>query len=128
MAQYDVYANASNSAADGIPCVVVIQRSLLDAPATRLTVPLAVPDASTKAPSALGPVITVRCKRFHALAHYAAPLPSKLLRRPVDNVAAQANALVSAIDAVLSGIQFTPCAAASTGRRRSARRRGSAAG
>jgi len=49
-------------------------------------------------------VITVNGKRLHALAHFAAPLPAKILRRPVDNVAAQANALVSAIDAVLSGI------------------------
>jgi len=31
-------------------------------------------------------------------------LPTKLLRRPVDNVAAQATALVSALDTVLSGI------------------------
>jgi len=55
-------------------------------------------------PTALCPVITVNGKRLHALAHFAAPLPAKILRRPVDNVAAQANALVSAIDAVLSGI------------------------
>jgi toxin CcdB len=104
MAQYDVYANPSSSAAAGIPYVVVIQSDLLDALATRLTVPLAVPDASTKAPTALCPVLTVKGKHYLALAHYAAPLPSKLLRRPVDNVAAHANALVSAIDAALSGI------------------------
>jgi toxin CcdB len=34
----------------------------------------------------------------------AAPLPAKLLRRPVANVAAQASAIVSAIDAVGSGV------------------------
>lgn len=66
--------------------------------------PLAVLDAATKVPIALCPVVTVKGKRLHALAHYAAPLPAKLLRRPVANVAPQANALVSAIDAVLSGI------------------------
>ena len=43
-------------------------------------------------------------QRLHALAHYAAPLPAKALRRPVENVASQASALVSALDAVLSGI------------------------
>jgi toxin CcdB len=52
----------------------------------------------------LCPVIMVKGKRFHALAHYAAPLPAKLLRRRVDNVAAQSSDLVSAMDAVLSGI------------------------
>lgn len=104
MAQYDVYANPSHSAAKGIPYVVVVQSDLLDALATRLTLPLAEPDAEVKVPTALCPVVMVKGRRFHALAHYAAPLPAKVLRRPVDNVAAQSSALVSAIDAVLSGV------------------------
>ena len=104
MAQYDVFTNPSSSAADGIPYVVVIQSDLLDALATRLTVPLAVLGGATKAPPALCPVIVVKGPRLHALAHYAAPLPARVLRRPVDNVAAQGSALVSALDAVLSGI------------------------
>jgi toxin CcdB len=41
MAQYDVFPNSSHSAADGIPYVVVVQSDLIDALATRLTVPLA---------------------------------------------------------------------------------------
>ena len=104
MAQYDVFANPSSSAANGIPYVVVIQSDLLDALATRLTMPLAVLDFAGKVPSSLCPVIMVNGERLHALAHYAAPLPAKLLRRRVDNVAAQASSLVSAMDAVLSGI------------------------
>jgi toxin CcdB len=104
MAQYDVFTNPSSSAADDVPYVVVIQSDLLDALATRLTMPLAVLDVANKVPTALCPVIMVKGKRLHALAHYAAPLPAKVLRRPVDNVAAQASALVSAMDAVLSGI------------------------
>lgn len=104
MVQYDVFANPSSSAADGIPYVVVIQSDLLDALATRLTMPLAVLDSATKVPTALCPVIVVKGQRLHALAHYAAPLPAKFLRRPVDNVAAQASALVSAMAAVLSGL------------------------
>jgi toxin CcdB len=103
MAQYDVFANPGNSSADGIRYVVVIQSDLLDALATRLTIPLAVLDLATKVPTALCPVIVVKGQRLHALAHYAAPLPAKLLRRPADNVAAQASALESAMDAVLSG-------------------------
>jgi toxin CcdB len=61
-------------------------------------------DVSNKVPIAFCPVILAGGKRLHALAHYAAPLPAKVLRRPVDNVAAQASALVSAMDAVLAGI------------------------
>jgi toxin CcdB len=104
MAQYDVFTNPSGSAAEGVPCVVVVQSDLLDALATRLTMPLAVLDVATKVPTALCPVIMVKGQRLHALAHYAAPLPAKALRRPVENVASQASALVSALDAVLSGI------------------------
>lgn len=104
MAQYDVFVNPSRSVADGIPYVVVIQSDLLDGLATRMTMPLAMFDAAIRVPTVLCPVITVKGKRLHALAHYAAPLPAKMLRRPVDNVAAHAGALVSALDAVLSGI------------------------
>jgi len=103
MAQYDVYANPSNSAADGIPYVVVIQSNLLDALATRLTMPLAIAEASMKTPTSLCPVVLVNGLRLHALAHFTAPLPAKFLKRPVANVAAQGSALVSAMDAVLSG-------------------------
>jgi toxin CcdB len=104
MAQYDVFPNPSRSAADGIPYVVVVQSDLLDALATRLTVPLAELNFVGKVPTVLCPIITVKGQRLNALAHYMAPLPAKLLRRPVDNVAAQASALVAAMDAVLSGI------------------------
>jgi toxin CcdB len=104
MAQYDVYANPSSSGSSGIPYVVVIQSDLLDALSTRLTVPLALPEDSAKVPLALCPAMTVKGQRLYALAHFAAPLPAKALRQPVDNVAGQAHALVAAIDAVLSGI------------------------
>ena len=104
MAQYDVFVNPSSSVADGIPYVVVIQSDLLDALATRMTMPLSVLEFAGKVPTALCPLIMVKGKRLHALAHFAAPLPAKALRRPVDNVAAQSSALVSAMDAVLSDI------------------------
>lgn len=104
MAQYDVFPNPSRSGAEGIPYVVVIQSDLLDGLATRLTMPLAKPDPIGKVPTVLCPTINVNGQPLNALAHFAAPLPAKLLRLPVDNVATQASALVAAIDAVLSGI------------------------
>lgn len=48
MVQYDVDPNPSHSAASGVPDVVVIQSKLLDALATRLTIPLAEFDVATK--------------------------------------------------------------------------------
>ena len=88
-----------------MPKALTPYTALLDAWATRLTMPLAALDIAIKVPFALCPVIVVKGQRLHALAHYAAPLPARLLKRPVDNVAAQASALVSAMDAVLSGLQ-----------------------
>lgn len=79
---------------------MVIQSDLLDALATRLTVPL----AAIHAPAILCPIINVKGQSLHALAHYAAPLPAKLLRRPVDNVATQGSVLIAALDAVLAGV------------------------
>ena len=104
MAQYDVYPNPSTSKKDGIPYVVVVQSDLLDALATRLVIPLATLNLAGKAPAALCPRINVNGQHFYALAHYAAPLPAKLLRSPVDNVLAQASLLVGAVDAVLAGV------------------------
>ena len=104
MAQYDVFSNPSTSAKDGISYVVVIQSDLLEALATRLVIPLADLNFEGKVPAVLCPVITVKGQRFNALAHYAAPLPVKQLRRPIDNVAEQASALVAAMDVVLSGV------------------------
>lgn len=104
MAQYDVYANPSRSATEGLPYVVVIQSDLLEALPTRMTIPLATPSSAGKAPTTLCPVVIVQGQRLHALAHYAAPLPARLLRRRVTNLGTQAPALIAAIDFVLSGV------------------------
>ena len=63
MVQHDVFANPSGIAAEGIPYVVVVQSDLLDALATRLAVPLAVLDVTTKVPTALCPPIMVKGQR-----------------------------------------------------------------
>jgi toxin CcdB len=52
------------------------------------TITLAVLDVTNKVPTALCPVIVVKSRLLNALAHHAAPLPAKLLRRPVSDVAA----------------------------------------
>ena len=102
MARFDVYANAGSHAAT-TPYLLDVQSDLLDGLATRLTIPLATLSYSGKVPSALCPLVTVKGQRLHALAHFAAPVPAKLLRKPVASVVTQASALVAAMDAVLSG-------------------------
>jgi toxin CcdB len=104
MAQFDVYANPSESAAHGIPYVVVVQSDLLDALATRMTIPLATVEFADKSPDKLCPIVTVNGQRLRALAHYAAPLPTRSLRQLVGNAAAYASELVAAMDVVVSGV------------------------
>ena len=104
MAQFDVYLNPSTSAQHGMPYVVVVQSDLLEALATRLVIPLASHDFADKTPDKLCPVITVKGQTLRALAHYAAPLPTRSLRKALANVSAQAGALIAAMDVVLSGV------------------------
>jgi toxin CcdB len=103
MAQYNVHLNPRASAGDGIPYAAVIQSDLLDALSTGLTMPMAAMTFAGRVPSALCPLMMVKGQQMHALVHFAAPLPVKLLREPVNNVAAQASALVAAMGGVLSG-------------------------
>ena len=104
MAQFDVYTNPSHSAAQGIPYVVVVQSDLLDALATRMTIPLASVTFADKAPEKLCPSITIKGEQLRALAHYAAPLPTRSLRQVVANVAPQASILIAAMDVVIAGV------------------------
>ena len=103
MAQFDVYENPSESAVRGIPFVVVVQSDLLDALATRMTIPLATVEFANKSPEKLCPVVMVNGQRLHALAHYTAPLPTRTLRQRVGNLAPQASVLIAAMDVVVSG-------------------------
>jgi toxin CcdB len=69
-----------------------------------MTIPFGGDEFSLVGAHSAVPLIMVKGQRLHALAHFAAPLPAKALRRPVDNVPAQSSSLVTAIDAVLPGI------------------------
>ena len=104
MAQFDVYTNPSQSAAHGIPYVVVVQSDLLDALATRMTIPLATVEFAEKSPDKLCPVVTVNGQRLRALAHYTSPLPTRSLQQVVGNLGAQASTLIAAMDVVVSGV------------------------
>lgn len=104
MAQFDVYVNPSESAAHSIPFVVVVQSELLDALATRMSIPLAAIDFSEKSPDKLCPMVKVNGENLRALAHYSAPLPTRSLRERVGNLAPQASLLIAAMDVVVSGV------------------------
>ena len=104
MAQFDVYVNPSESVSNGIPYVVVVQSDLLESLATRMAIPLASVEFASTAPEKLCPSVLVNGQRLRALAHYAAPLPSKSLKKVVSNLSSSSDTLISAMDAVFAGV------------------------
>ena len=82
----------------------MVQSDLLESLATRMVIPLASPEFTGPTPEKLCPLITVQGQRLRALAHFAVPLPARLLKKPIDNITLQSNALVGALDVVLSGV------------------------
>ncbi|AEG94224.1 CcdB family protein [Ramlibacter tataouinensis] len=106
MAQFDVFRNPSVAQAQGFPYFVVIQSDQLDHLPTRLVMPLqrlsATPPANV--PRRLALTVEVEGERFFLASHQCAPWPARLLKKPVANVTAQADALRDALDAVISGV------------------------
>jgi len=105
MAQYDVFANPNPRSRDSVPYVVDVQSGLLDALPTRLVMPLSrVSVRSDGIPRRLIAVFVIDGERLALHPHEAAGVDAKLLRKRVDSLAAHANEICDALDAVISGI------------------------
>jgi toxin CcdB len=103
--QYDVYDNPSPRMRDLYPYVVDIQSDLLSSLATRMVVPLAVTAlAAHDLPRQLCPVIPVKGKNLMLLVFEAAPLGRRLLKNKASSVKHYASDIITAMDAVRSGI------------------------
>jgi toxin CcdB len=105
MAQFDVYENPSAQQRAAMPFMVVIQRDFLDGLPTRLAMPLAVAGLVPKfIPLNSCPQVEFHGQRLHVLGHMAAAFRNRDLRKPLGSLAASANDIVAAIDAVISGV------------------------
>ena len=103
--QFDVYANPSPRMRDQYPFVVDIQSELPSTLATRMVVALAVTGLAEKElPRRLSPVLVVRGQRSMLVPFEAAPLEKRLLKEKIVSVKDRGHDIVSALDAVLSGI------------------------
>ena len=103
--QYDVYANPSPKSKGDFPYLVDIQSSLLSGLSTRMVAPLAALTLNRgDIPQRLCPILSVAGQDFALISYQAAPVLKTQLKKRVDNVRAHANAIVSAIDAVISGL------------------------
>lgn len=103
--QFDVYDNPSPRMRDIYPMLVDIQSDLLSGLATRMVVPLAVTSLQVKElPRRLCPVFNIKGQTFMLVPFEAAPLDKRLLKAEIASLREQSHAVISAMDAVLSGV------------------------
>lgn len=103
--QYDVYPNPSPRMRDVYPYVVDVQSDLLKALATRMVVPLAITALpSGSLPRRLCPMLTVGEQSLMLVPFEAAPLDKRHLKSKVTSLRNQADDIVAAMDAVISGV------------------------
>jgi len=103
--QFDVYDNPSARMRDVYPFVVDVQSDLLGALATRMVVPLAVTSLpASDLPRRLCPVFTVSGTPLMLVPFEAAPLDKRLLKAEITSIRERSYEIISAMDAVLSGI------------------------
>lgn len=104
MAQFDVYLNPLPGTRASVPYVVDVQSGLLDQLPTRLVMPLSrVGTDAAKLPVNLCPAVQIEGEALSLMAHQAAPLAARLLKKPIASIAHRAGEVAAAMDAVLSG-------------------------
>ena len=105
MAQYDVFVNPHPGSRGTVPFVVDVQSGLTDQLPTRLVMPLSrVGTNEGRLPTSICPLVDVQGETLSVMAHLAAAVPAKLLRKPVASIQHRACDVRSAMDAVVSGI------------------------
>lgn len=104
MAQFDVFVNPQPASRASVPYIVDVQSSLIDQLATRLVMPLSrVGVDQPRLPTSLCPLIEIDGLALSLMPHLAAPIPAKLLKKPVASLAHRAGEFAKALDAVFSG-------------------------
>ncbi len=104
MAQFDIYVNPQPVSRQFVPYVVDVQSDLINQLATRLVMPLSRVGADeAKLPINLCPSVEIDGESLTLLAHMAAPVAARLLRKPVGSLQHRASEVSAALDAVISG-------------------------
>ena len=104
MAQFDVYVNPQPASRQFVPYVLDVQSDLIDQLATRLVMPLSrVGATEAKLQLSLCPSVEIDGELLTLLAHMAAPVAARLLRKPVGSLQHRAREVSAALDAVISG-------------------------
>jgi len=104
LAQFDVYVNPQLASREFVPYVLDVQSDLINQLATRLVMPLSrVGVGDVKLPLSLCPPVEIDAEPLLVLAHMAAPVPARLLKKPVASLKHRASEISASMDAVISG-------------------------
>ncbi len=104
MAQFDFYVNPHPGSRRFVPYVLDVQSTLIDQLDTRLVMPLSrVGVQQARLPSSLCPLLEVEGEPLALMPHLAAPVSTRLLKKPAGSLAYRSAEITGAMDAVLSG-------------------------
>lgn len=103
MAQFDVYPNPGRDR-ETIPYLLDVQADLLGELATRLVVPLSLPEGDRQYLAILHPRLMIGEREVVMLSTEMAHLPARLLHDPVANLHARSHDILRAVDALFSGV------------------------
>lgn len=104
MANLNVYRNPDSGSRAVIPFVVDVQNDLLADLPTHIVIPLAHLAAIESMPILrLNPRVEIEGMPLVALTQDMAPVPQRLLKSPVGNLASQRDELLAALDFLFTG-------------------------
>lgn len=104
MAQFDVYTNMNENTRKTFPYLVDVQSSLLESLETRLVIPLMLKSVfGEKAINNLTPCVTIKNQEYLAITPQMAAIHRKHLGKLVGSSKSERNAIVSAIDFLITG-------------------------
>lgn len=105
MAQWDVYSNPDLRSRAVVPFLIDLQSDLLSELDTRLVAPLVATGLDlNRMPKRLCPAVSVEGRSLVLMLHEAGPVDRRVLKRRALSLRSEADRIISAMDAVLSGI------------------------
>jgi toxin CcdB len=103
--QFSVFKNKNPRSKAAFPFLVDVQSDLLDDLRTRVVIPLAKAPALAKKPiSTLSPLVEVQGQKYVLLTPQLAGISRSDLGAEVTNITEQRNAVIAALDCLITGI------------------------
>ena len=105
VAQFDVYQNPNVAQREVFPFLVQIQSDQLSSFSTRLIMPLQrLKLAPGALPRRLSQTVLIQGESLCLAAHFMAAIRTKMLGKPMADLAADRSLILDAVDAVISGV------------------------